>query len=98
MNKTHAKSILQESRKQIDQIDTDIIELINKRTKLAEKILEAKITLDMSIEDKEREDSIHEKALKAAKKFKIDELMLIQIMKILTDINKQKQKEILQRK
>lgn len=98
MDKSYAKIILQESREQIDQIDKEIIELINKRTKLAKKILDAKIALDMSIEDKEREEIVHKKASKLAKEFQIDETMLNQIMTILTDINKEKQKEILQRK
>ncbi len=98
MDKSHAKIILQESREQIDQIDKNIIELIDRRTELAEKILDAKIALDMSIEDKKREKIVHEKACQLAKEFQIDENMLSQIMKILTDISKQKQKEILQRK
>ena len=98
MDKSHAKIILQESRKEIDQIDNDIIELINKRTNLAEKILDAKIALGMSIKDEEREKIVQKKAYQLAKEFQIDENMLSQIMKILTDINKQKQKEILQRK
>ena len=98
MDKSHAKIILQESREQIDQIDKNIIELINKRTELAENILDAKIALDMSIEDKKREELVHGKACELAKEFQIDEDMLSQIMKILTDISKQKQKEILQRK
>lgn len=98
MNKSHAKITLQESRKEIDQIDKDIIELINKRTNLAEKILDAKIALGMSIKDEEREKIVHQKACTLAKEFQIDENMLSQIMKILTDISKQKQKEILQRK
>ena len=98
MDKSHAKKILQESREQIDEIDIKIIELISKRTNLAKQILEAKIALDMSIEDKKREKIVHEKASKAAEEFQIDETMLNQIMKLLTDINKQKQEEILKRK
>jgi chorismate mutase len=98
MDKFHAKKILQESRKEIDQIDRNIIELISKRTDLATKILDAKIALDMNIEDNEREKIIHEKASKAAKELQIDEYMLNQIIKLLTDINKQKQEEILKRK
>ena len=98
MDKSHAKKVLQEAREEIDQIDRTIIELISKRTDLAEQILDAKIALDMSIEDNEREKIVHKKASKAAKELQIDENMLNQIMNILTDINKQKQEEILQRK
>ncbi len=98
MDESQALKLLQESREKIDIIDTEIITLISKRTDLAKKIIDAKIILGMEIQDKKREEHIHEKTRKIAREFQIDEDMLSQIMKILTDINKKKQEQLLRRK
>ena len=52
----------------------------------------------MEIQDKKREEHIHMKTRKIAREFQIDEDMLSQIMKILTDINKKEQEQLLRRK
>lgn len=97
MDKAEALKTLQESRKIIDQIDEEIIYLIRKRTSLAGDIVNAKIVLGMEIEDKKREDYIQDKTKKIAEQNKIDENCLKKIMKILTDLSKKEQKEILRR-
>ena len=91
MDESQAQKLLQESREKIDIIDTEIITLISKRTDLAKKIINAKVILGMEIQDKKREEHIHMKTRKIAREFQIDEDMLSQIMKILTDINKKEQ-------
>lgn len=98
MDESQAQKLLQESREKIDIIDTEIITLISKRTDLAKKIINAKIILGMEIQDKKREEHIHMKTRKIAREFQIDEDMLSQIMKILTDINKKEQEQLLRRK
>ena len=98
MDESQAQKLLKESREKIDIIDTDIITLISKRTDLAKKIINAKVILGMEIQDKKREEHIHMKTRKIAREFQIDEDMLSQIMKILTDINKKKQEQLLRRK
>jgi chorismate mutase len=98
MDESQAQKLLQESREKIDIIDTEIITLISKRTDLAKKIIDAKIILGMEIQDKKREEHIHMKTRKIAREFQIDEDMLSQIMKILTDINKKEQEQLLRRK
>lgn len=97
MDKAEALKTLQESRKKIDEIDEEIIYLIHKRTSLAGDIVNAKIVLGMEIEDKKREDYIQDKTKKIAEQNKIDEICLKKIMKILTDLSKKEQKEILRR-
>jgi len=98
MDESQAQKLLQESREKIDIIDTEIITLISKRTDLAKKIINAKVILGMEIQDKKREEHIHMKTRKIAREFQIDEDMLSQIMKILTDINKKEQEQLLRRK
>ncbi|PKL67791.1 MAG: chorismate mutase [Methanobacteriales archaeon HGW-Methanobacteriales-1] len=98
MDESQAQKLLQESREKIDIIDTEILTLISERTALAKKIINAKVILGMEIQDKKREEHIHMKTRKIAREFQIDEDMLSQIMKILTDINKKEQEQLLRRK
>mgnify|MGYP001248787227 FL=1 len=98
MRKSEALQLLQESRAKIDLIDEKILNLISKRTSLARKIIKAKIVLGMDILDPEREKQIEEKTRKIARENKIDEDKLIKIMKILTELNKMEQEQILRRK
>ncbi len=97
MDRKDALKLLRESRDQIDRIDDEIINLIQKRTALARDIGKAKIALGMEIEDREREVYIQKKIKKIAKKKKIDENSLKKIMSILTDLNKKEQEVILGR-
>jgi len=98
MKKSEAMQLLKESRKKIDNIDEKILNLISERTSLARKIIKAKIALDMDIWDPEREKQIEQKTRKIARKNKIDENKLIKIMRILTELNKMEQEQILRRK
>lgn len=97
MDRAEALRLLQDSRKKIDEMDEEIINLIAKRTSLARDIFNAKIVLGMEIEDKKREAYIHEKIKEIARKKNIDEVSLTRIMKILTDINKKEQEKMLRR-
>lgn len=97
MDRAEALKILQESRNKIDGIDEEIISLIIKRTSLARDIVNAKIVLGMEIEDKKREGYIQDKTKRIAEQKQIDENCLKEIMRILTDLNKKEQKEILRR-
>jgi len=97
VDRAEALKILQESRNKIDGIDEEIISLIIKRTSLARDIVNAKIVLGMEIEDKKREGYIQDKTKRIAEQKQIDENCLKEIMRILTDLNKKEQKEILRR-
>lgn len=97
MDRAEALRTLDESRDEIDRIDEEILYLIKKRTSLAGDILKAKLVLNMDIEDKKREDYIQDKTKKIAIQNKIDEDYLKKIMKILTELSKKEQKEILRR-
>jgi len=96
-NDHEAKNILKSSREEIDKIDSEIINLISKRTLLAKNIVNAKIFLDIDIYDKNREKVIYDKVSKLAIEKNIDKNILIQIMNLLTKLSKDQQKEILKR-
>lgn len=97
MDRAKALKILHESRNKIDLIDEELISLIEKRTSLAGDIVSAKLVLGMEIEDKKREDYIQDKTKRIAEQKNIDEAFLKKIMKILTDLSKKEQEEILRR-
>ncbi|WP_409199666.1 chorismate mutase [Methanobrevibacter sp. DSM 116169] len=96
-NKEEALKLLEDSRKQIDKIDNDLVDLIYRRTSLAKDIVFAKQYLDMDIYDKEREKSLHDKVNKLAIDKNIDEEILSEIMNMLTILSKNEQEEILRR-
>ena len=55
-NEEEAQNVLQASRKRIDEIDNDLVNLISERTSLAKDIVSAKVFLGMEIYDKSREE------------------------------------------
>ena len=97
MDREEASKLLQDSRIKIDEVDEKLINLIEKRTSLARDIVNAKLVLGLEIEDKKREEYIQDKIKEIAKKKNINEVSLINIMNILTDLNKNEQKKILGR-
>ena len=97
-NESEAKNILNNSREEIDEIDNELINLISRRTSLANDIVKAKIFLNMDIYDKNREKVIYDKVSKLAIDKNIDKNILTKIMNLLTKLSKDQQKEILERK
>ena len=95
-NKDDACKTLMESRKRIDEIDNDLVNLISERTSLARSIVLAKVFLGMEIYDKSREDEVHAKVSKLAQEKNIDDDILGDIMNMLTILSKNKQREILE--
>lgn len=97
MNRKEALELLESSRMKIDEIDSQIIDLILERTSLAKDIGTAKKVLNTDIENTEREDYIQRKIKKLAKENDIDEISLLEIMEILIKLNKSEQERILRR-
>jgi chorismate mutase len=98
LDESHALKLLQKSREQIDVIDEEILTLIAKRTSMARDVINAKIVLDIELQDNKREEYIENKTRRLARENNIDEDKLSQIMKILIDLNKKEQEQILRRK
>lgn len=94
-NEDEARHVLEDSRKKIDELDNDLINIIYKRTSLAEDIVKAKTYLGMDIYDPNREKNVHEKAKKLANERNIDKDILDQIMTMLAILSKREQKHIL---
>ena len=90
-----AQNVLQASRKRIDEIDNDLVNLISERTSLAKDIVSAKVFLGMDIYDKSREDQVHAKVSRLAQEKNIDDDILSDIMNMLTILSKNKQRELL---
>ncbi|MCG2828784.1 MULTISPECIES: chorismate mutase [unclassified Methanothermobacter] len=97
MDESRALETLKRSRREIDRIDREILDLISSRTSLAREIAEAKLALGMEIFDPERELEIIERTRRIARAYGINEDKLIQLMKILMDLSKTEQKELLRR-
>ena len=91
-----AQNVLEKSRKRIDEIDNDLVNLISDRTSLAKDIVSAKVFLGMEIYDKSREAQVHAKVNKLAEDLNIDKDILSDIMDMLTTLSKNRQKEILE--
>ncbi|MBZ9571153.1 chorismate mutase [Methanobrevibacter sp. TMH8] len=92
------EKILHSSRKEIDQIDSEIIDLIQRRTSLAKDIVLSKLALDMDIFDESREKLIYEKLEKLANDKNLTQNTknsVFQIMDILINLSKKEQEEII---
>jgi chorismate mutase len=94
-NNINAEKLLADSRKKIDEIDNQIINLILERTSLAEDIITAKKELDMDLFDASRENIIHEKIRNVLADKDIDTEKVLEIFDLLATINKQEQKKYL---
>lgn len=93
-----AEKTLHNSRIEIDQIDNELIDLIQKRTSLSKDIVLSKLALNMDIFDPGREKNIYEKIEKIANEKNLNhntKNSLIEIMDILINLSKKEQKEII---
>lgn len=95
LTEEEAKELLKKSRKRIDEIDNDLINLIDERTSLAKEVVTAKKVLNMEIYDKTREDEVRDQVLKLAKERDIDADILNVIMNMLAMLSKNKQRELI---
>ena len=97
-NEEEAQDVLEKSRKRIDEIDNDLVNLISERTSLGRDIVLAKVFLGMEIYDKSREAQVHAKVNKLAEDLNIDNDILSDIMDMLTTLSKNKQRDWFWRK
>jgi chorismate mutase len=89
-----AEELLNSSRKEIDKIDQEILELISRRTALAKRIIFAKKKLDKNIYDEEREKHIHENIKTIVTQKNMDEDVVLNIMNLLMKLSKDAQKNL----
>ncbi|MDF2957649.1 MAG: Chorismate mutase [Candidatus Alkanophagales archaeon MCA70_species_1] len=85
---------LKQIREEIESIDNQIIELIAKRTALAEELLRAKLREGTSIVDEEQRKKVLERVAREASKRGIDAASVTKVFEILITMNENKQKEL----
>jgi len=85
---------LADIREKIEQIDKDILTLIAERTNLAETVLELKRAEEKSIEDKEQEQIVLNRAIDYATELNLDTGSVKQIFLILIEMNIERQREL----
>lgn len=83
---------LKKLRRQIDQIDNQIVSLLSQRLVLVEKIAHLKTSIDLGIEDKEREKEVLENINKKAEKFNLSTKFIGKVFKLIIRESKRVEK------
>ena len=89
---TEEKS-LDELRTEIEDIDRELVELIARRTYVADTIAEVKADLDMPTTDESQEDIVMDRAGKNADKFDVDSNLVKAVFRLLIELNKVEQRQ-----
>jgi chorismate mutase len=85
---------LADHRREIEDIDREIIGLIDKRLKIAKKIFEAKRTAGIRISDPEQEKLVLSRAMDMATELGLDAGAVRNIFEILIRMSLEKQQEL----
>ncbi|HUI40069.1 MAG TPA: chorismate mutase [Methanothrix sp.] len=85
---------LAEHRKEIEEIDDEIIRLIDRRIDISKLIFEAKREAGLPICDPERERLVQRKAMSMAEELDLDKEAVSEIFGILIRMSLQKQHEL----
>ena len=86
---------LKDLRKEIDQTDKSIINLIAKRMETSRSIAEFKKQNNLPIKNSHREKEIIHDMINQARAKKIDSVLVKKVMKLLIKYSKKEQKKIL---
>ncbi|MFQ3475180.1 chorismate mutase [Halonotius sp. F2-221B] len=84
---------LEELRAEIESIDREIVELIARRTYVAETIADVKAERDLPTTDESQEDAVMERAGDNAAKFDLDSNLVKTVFRLLIELNKVEQRE-----
>lgn len=87
-------SSLEEVRAEIQRIDRNIVDLIKKRTELAEKVLESKRKAGLPINDEAQNKVVLDRAVDNAIEFNLDTNPVRSIFKILIEMSIEHQQEL----
>ena len=91
--KKQSKMNLEETRKEIDNIDDEIISLLSKRQDLIKKIAEIKKELNKSVLDEKREGEIIEKLKIKAKENGLDANFVVSLYNIILENSRNQQEK-----
>ena len=84
---------LEDLREEIRMIDHDIVELIARRTYVADTIAEVKADAGLPTTDESQEQAVMERAGANAEQFDVDANLVKAIFRLLIELNKVEQRE-----
>ncbi len=85
---------LAEHRREIEEIDAQIVRLIDRRIEVSELIFEAKREAGLPISDPERERLVLRRAMRLAEELDLDGEAVSEIFRVLIRMSLQKQHEL----
>ncbi len=83
---------LDELREEIEDIDREIVDLIARRTYVADTIAEVKAERGMPTTDESQEEAVMERAGRNAEAFDVDPNLVKAIFRLLIELNKVEQR------
>ncbi|MEA1932389.1 chorismate mutase [Halohasta litorea] len=84
---------LDELRTEIEDIDRELVELIARRTYVADTIAEVKAEQDLPTTDEGQEEKVMERAGANADKFDVDSNLVKAVFRLLIELNKVEQRQ-----
>jgi chorismate mutase (EC 5.4.99.5) len=84
---------LDQLRQEIKEIDREIVELIARRTYVAETIAAVKADRDLPTTDEQQEQQVMDRAGANAEQFDVDANLVKAIFRLLIELNKVEQRE-----
>lgn len=84
---------LEELREEIASIDREIVELIARRTYVADTIADVKADRGLPTTDESQENRVMERAGENAERFEVDSNLVKAIFRLLIELNKVEQRE-----
>ena len=84
---------LDELRTEIEDIDRELVELIARRTYVADTIAEVKVEQNLPTTDEGQEEKVMERAGANADKFDVDSNLVKAVFRLLIELNKVEQRE-----
>ncbi|RLM94818.1 chorismate mutase [Halobellus sp. Atlit-38R] len=84
---------LDELRAEIEDIDREIVELIARRTYVADSVAQVKDERDLPTTDEGQEDRVMERAGRNADHFDVDSNLVKAVFRLLIELNKVEQRE-----
>ena len=84
---------LADLRAEIEEIDRDIVELIARRTYVADTIAQVKADRELPTTDERQEERVMERAGENAARFDVDANLVKAIFRLLIELNKVHQRE-----
>jgi chorismate mutase len=88
-----AEKTLEELRTEIREIDYELVEVIARRTYVADAIAEVKAQQGLPTVDEQQEERVMERAGENARQFDVDANLVKAIFRLLIELNKIEQRE-----